>query len=350
MIISKKLKAFFSFVFFLLFKLNKLLYFYRLKRSVSFSSFIISVGNLSLGGSGKTPMVELLAKNLYHKNKRLAIISRGYGRSSWFNHIVTKGAGPLISVRTSGDEPFMLAMSLKKIPIIVGKKIKSISMAIDQFQSKTIILDDSFQTHSIKRNLDILLIDLSINIKQYNVFPKGYLREPVEGANRADVIIFTKSGFNRKNDNRVKQIVLEHLTNKKTLLFDAQYVFSLKKYLKEKKSFISYNKKINSPSFAFCGVANSDLFEKEARSVCSKKVEFLAFSDHCKYTSYHIQKIKNILIKKRVTHIITTKKDFFKIQESFSNYEVFIIDLQHKIENEKVLFSFINKQINKYYS
>tara|TARA_B100000579_G_scaffold325798_1_gene275625 strand:+ start:264 stop:1316 length:1053 start_codon:yes stop_codon:yes gene_type:complete len=350
MIRPGKLKAFFSFIFFLFFKLNKLLYLYRLRRSVSFSSFILSVGNLSLGGSGKTPMVELLAKSLYHKNKRLAIISRGYGRSSWFNHVVTKGAGPLVSVHTSGDEPFMLAMSLKKIPIIVGKKIKSISMAIDQFQSKTIILDDSFQTHSIKRNLDVLLIDLSINIKQYNIFPKGYLREPVGEVNRADVIIFTKSGSNRKNDKRVKQIILNNLTNKKTLLFDAQCVFSLKKYLNEKKAFISYNKKINSPSLAFCGIANSDLFEKEAHLACSKKVEFLAFSDHCKYTPYHIQKIKNILIKKKVSHIITTKKDFFKIQEFFSSYEIFIIDLQHKIEKEEVLFSFINKQINKYYS
>ena len=244
----------------------------------------------------------------------------------------------------------MLAMSLKNIPIIVGKKIKSIAMAINQFQSKTIILDDSFQTLSIKRNLDILLIDLSINIKQYNIFPKGYLREPVGEASRADIVIFTKSGSNIKNDDKVKQTILNNLTNKKTLLFDAKYVFSLKKHLKEKNCFISYNKKINSPSIAFCGIANSDLFEKEARLACSKKVEFLAFPDHCKYTASHIQKIKKILIKKRLSHIITTKKDFFKIQDFFSNYEIFIIDLQHKVENEKVLFSFINKQIKKYYS
>ncbi len=348
--ITKTIKHILSFVFFMLLKLNKFLYFYKLRRRVFFSSFILSVGNLSLGGSGKTPMVELLANKLYHKKKAPAIVSRGYRRSSWVNHVVTDGSRAPISIQKAGDEPFMLAMSLKNIPIIVGKKIKAIYMAIDQFQSKTIILDDSFQSHSIKKNLDILLVDLSVPVEQYKLFPKGYLREPIEAINGAEVIVFTKVGFNIKNENRIKKIILSQLNNKKTLLFNAKYVFSLKKYLKRKSSFISYNKKINRPVVAFCGIANSELFEKEVRSSCSEKIQFLAFPDHCKYTSRHIYKIKNALKKNPESHIITTKKDFFKIRDAFFNYTIFIIDLQHSLDNESGFFSFIDGKISEYYS
>ena len=166
--ILKRIKLICSYFYLLLYQINSFLFKYKLRAVYSSPSYVISVGNLSVGGSGKTPMVELIASRLLDNNFFPVIVSRGYKRASSKMTIVSDGKRVYSNVKDAGDEPYMLAMNLYNVPVIVGKKFHSMISAYKTFNAKTILLDDSFQTRKIKKNLDILLIDVSVNINQYH--------------------------------------------------------------------------------------------------------------------------------------------------------------------------------------
>ena len=158
-----------------------------------FNTKIVSIGNISIGGTGKTPMIETISKELTTNNISHCIVSRGYKKKIKGTLIVSNKEEIIASIEQSGDEPFMLAHSLKNIPIIVGDKSKSIEIAIKKFKPQLILLDDGFQSLKIKRDCDIVLVDLSREFNHYKLLPLGFLREPISSLKRASLIIFTKS-------------------------------------------------------------------------------------------------------------------------------------------------------------
>ena len=344
----KILKKILSLFYFIIYSLNQLCFHFGLKKVFSSPSYIISIGNLSVGGSGKTPMVELVSQSLYLKKLSPVIISRGYKRRSSNNLMVSDEKEVLSGVDISGDEPYLLAKSLPGIPVWVGKKSQILFSAYNNHRPRSIVLDDGFQSDYIKKNLDILLVDTSVNLKEYKLFPSGRLREPLAAINRANIIVFTKCNFGGKNINKIKKLIFDHLYNKKTLIFTANYVLSLKQYKNNK--WLSAQKNFVDPVVAFCGIANSSIFEGEASRISRGSFAFLKFSDHHKYSKLDLASIKQKLDESGSQTLLTTKKDFYKVRGFFKSYNLFVLDVEHHIVNENAFLGEIERRINKYYS
>ena len=321
-----------------------------LKKTLSSPVFVLSVGNLSFGGSGKTPMVEFLTKELSNKNFFPAIISRGYGRKSYRNTVVSDGRRLLTGVRFAGDEPYMLAKSLPTVPVIVGNKKKAIAYAYNSFNVKTILLDDAFQTHYIKKNLELLLIDVSLNLQSYQLFPSGILREPIEAINRADVVVFTKNNFASSSKEKIKTLVFNAMNKPGVLFLDADYIITLKNYCHKNNTLLPFTKTIKEPFVAFCGIANPLIFNLEAKKLGQTNVNSLNFSDHHNYTQKDIFLIKNKLKSIKGATILTTKKDLFKISHHFTGCQILILDVKHSINKESQLLEYITQKINQFSS
>lgn len=200
-----------SFFFYFLIKGRLLLFQRRLKTVHYLGTFVVSVGNITAGGTGKTPVVELLSRTLAQRGRKCAILTRGYKSASldepqeWkdvhgkpvhnlpkiASDGVTRYLGPLYA----GDEPFMLARNLDGVAVLVDKdRVKSGIFAIEQLGCNTLILDDGMQYLKLKHEIDIVLVDCGFPFGTGALLPRGTMREPRSSLARASYIILTKSG------------------------------------------------------------------------------------------------------------------------------------------------------------
>src|ERR1044072_5392990 len=185
------------------------LYFYRKRvfRERTLGCLVISIGNLTVGGTGKTPIVEKFARALQAGGRRVAILSRGYksvprkrGWRTWLSadseppRVVSDGKSLLLDSLTAGDEPYMLAHNLKDVIVLVDKdRVKSGRFAIDKWHVDTLLLDDGFQYLHLKHRLDIVLVDRQAPFGNEFLLPRGTLREPPRNLRRASYIFITKN-------------------------------------------------------------------------------------------------------------------------------------------------------------
>lgn len=183
----------------------------RVIRNRAIGCLVVSIGNLTCGGTGKTPVVEIFARTLSRKGRKVAILSRGYrsrDRSIWDKllkkftsqkmevppRVVSDGQNLLLNSMTAGDEPYMLASNLKDVCVLVDKdRVKSGLYAIRNFQADTLVLDDGFQYLDLKSHINILLVDATAPFDNHHVLPRGLMREPIKNIRRADYIFLTKS-------------------------------------------------------------------------------------------------------------------------------------------------------------
>ncbi|CAB5084922.1 Tetraacyldisaccharide 4'-kinase (EC [Olavius algarvensis associated proteobacterium Delta 3] len=155
---------------------------------------VVSVGNLVLGGAGKTPMTIYLAQQLQSMGFRTAVVSRGYGgRAERTGGIVSNGDRLLMGSADAGDEPYMMARILRGVPVLVGRdRYLAGKAAVGAFSPEVIILDDAFQHLRLYRDIDLLLLDASNPFGNGHHFPRGMLREPISGLSRADAVVMTR--------------------------------------------------------------------------------------------------------------------------------------------------------------
>ena len=199
----------------------------RVFRNKALGCLVVSIGNLTCGGTGKTPVVEVFAKTLSQKGRRVAVLSRGYRskdrsfltklkeKFSSKRHevpprIVSDGNSLLLDSHTAGDEPYMLASNLKDVVVLVDKdRVKSGLYAISNFESDTLILDDGFQYLNLKPRINIVLVDSTRPFDNHHVLPRGLLREPIKNIRRADYIFLTKSNGG-KHLRHIKKFLRKH--------------------------------------------------------------------------------------------------------------------------------------------
>ena len=184
--------AFFSFVFLFIYWLRVIFYKYGMIRKKSLDARVISVGNLTLGGSGKTPMVLYLASEFEKKGKKSVILTRGYKRKG-------KGQKELygypnnLSWECYGDEPSLLASNLSEVPVMIDKKrFEAAKFAYKKYQPDLFILDDGFQHWSLKRDVDLVMVDSTRPLSEEKLFPLGRLREPLSTFKRADMAVLNQ--------------------------------------------------------------------------------------------------------------------------------------------------------------
>lgn len=225
-----------SFFFFLLVKVRLFLFKNRIKTVHYLGTFVISVGNITAGGTGKTPVVELLARTLTERGRRCAILTRGYKSADldkpqvWLDEhgrkvrrlpkIASDGKTRYLGPLYAGDEPYMLARNLDGVAVLVDKdRVKSGIFAIEQLGCNTLILDDGMQYMKLRHELDIVLVDCGFPFGTGALLPRGTMREPRSSLSRASYIILTKSGGKpqgelistiRKYNNVAEIIVTDH--------------------------------------------------------------------------------------------------------------------------------------------
>ena len=289
---------------------------------------IISIGNITSGGTGKTPMVIYLAQLLQKNGKKPGIISRGYGRKSQGLQIVHDGKKLIASVEIAGDEPFLMANMLNNVPIIVSEsRIKGIKQLIDYYFADMIIMDDGFQHRKVNRNLDILTISSNDKKTDYRLLPWGNLREPLKNIDRASCVIYTKTE-NHKTP-AIHSIIQPLL---KTNPINSSLLPILMRYNSS-----SYQKTLipDKSIFAFCGIADPNSFINLAKesSLIIKGKRF--FQDHQEYTEAVIKELSEQIKACSTNHVVTTEKDMVKLPKSFLlEFDVYVIKIDVIFENE----------------
>lgn len=287
------------------------LYDTKIFKSTKLPCKIISVGNITVGGTGKTPVVIAIAKFLQQQNKSVAILSRGYGRKSTGTQLVTDGKTNPANWETVGDEPMLMAKHLSDIPVVVDEnRIRGGKYLINKFHPEIIILDDGFQHRKIYRDIDIVLVNSNISKINNRIFSFANFREPWKSLKRAHIIFLTKSNFgppSKKLQAKLKTIGLP--------LFKTNIIPSL--YLLDNK-----NNKIDIDYFSgktallFSGIGDPESFTKTVQNLNIRILDSINFKDHKNYSKSDIKRIRNKYIKTGADVILTTEKDFLKIGET----------------------------------
>jgi len=329
------------------------LYKFKLLKIYKFSTPIISIGNIEIGGTGKTPTTIFLSQLLSKKNITHIIVSRGYKKNIKGTLIISNYKKLLINdPYACGDEAFLLASKLTKVPIIVSEhKEIAIQLGIKKFNPQIILLDDGFQSKKIHRNLDIVLLNQLTTIEQMHLFPTGKLRAPLHDLNNADLIILSKSNLtqNAQLQSLVQTYNIPYLlSNIESSIY--QYNTKLKKLQK-------IEHQIDDSALAISGIGDRKSFELLAKQYCNDIKKFIHYPDHFNYKTNYSQFIKDIqnYQKLSINTIITTYKDFVKIQSlnnnfnrrlQNNNFKLYIIDIEITInQNINQLNDMINKII-----
>lgn len=310
------------------------------KKRISFLIPTVVVGNLNLGGSGKTPMVEFLIELLL-PHLKLATLSRGYGRK-------TKGfllANDDLSPTEIGDEPFQIFEKFgKEVAVAVGeKRILAIPEIIYQKpETELILLDDAYQHRYVKGDYSILLTTFQNPFFRDRILPLGTLRENINGAKRADVIVVTKCPDDLSENEKDKyKKEINNIAKVPVLFSGIQYGDPIPIYNQHSKLF----KKV----ILVSGIANNQLFVSEVKRRY-EVVETITFEDHHRYKEADLSKISSLVKKHQGSIVLTTEKDAVKLKnQSFYKYlaEIPIFALPIKIKLAEKDKEFLFKQITK---
>jgi tetraacyldisaccharide 4'-kinase len=284
---------------------------------------VISVGNLTLGGTGKTPFVMMIAEILRGNGFKPAILTRGYGgKSNKPVNVVCDGKEILLSPEWVGDEAVMMAEKLKNVPILTGAdRFQTGRYALKNYEIDTLILDDGFQHLALRRDLDILLCDHQRPLGNNHLFPAGELREPASETRRADMVCFTRySGgpvkFASKYLGSIPQIKthlrLDSIVNMQNGdVCDAEVLKG-------------------QPVIAFCGIAKPEGFRQILQDVQVQLKMFKAFPDHHEYSLNDIKELESIASQEGVKYILVSEKDAVKLKDVKLSLPFFkvVIDLE----------------------
>ena len=311
------------------------LYRHRILRDQPLGCLVVVVGNLTAGGTGKTPVVEKFARALRDRGRKVAILSRGYKskrpplwRRWWiaFTHaeepppkVVSDGENVLLDSEEAGDEPYMLARNLPGVLVLVDKnRVKAGEYAIKKFGCDTLVLDDGFQYLPLKGRLNLLLVDKTNPFGNGHLLPRGILREPIRHLNRASYVFLTKSNGERDPE-------LERLIQRYNPGVDVIECAHRPRYLQrfgvatespEARVPLTYLK--GRRVFAFSGIATPESFEKFLRDLGALLVGRERFLDHYRYGEDDIRALFAQAVHERADCLVTTEKDAVRIAENFA--------------------------------
>ena len=287
---------------------------------------VLSIGNLTLGGTGKTPMVVFFAIYLNNLGKKVAILSRGYGRATKGMVLVSRGDGNILcSWQDCGDEPYMIANKLKEVPVLVDEnRYRGGLYLTENFNPDIIIMDDGFQHRALHRDLDIVLIDGGDSISEHRLLPYGKLREPWSNIIRADAIIITKKRPNALIKRKIDETLIPQLYAKS--IPTIRYPDNLSSKIK-----------VDENIFIISGLGNPKFFEKTVKHLGYKICGIKNFPDHYHYKRGDLDKIQLLMKESGASQILTTEKDWVKLKVFKAGITFGIVDINVKIKDEEAL-------------
>jgi tetraacyldisaccharide 4'-kinase len=316
-------------------KTRRTLYAKGFLKSNKLPAKVISVGNITVGGTGKTPLVGFIAKVLAEKGEKVCILTRGYGRENANERLlVSDGAKILANVKKSGDEPFELAEKLLGISIVLADKNRTSAgnWAIENFGITTFILDDGFQHIQLKRDLDIVCIDATNPFGNGKLLPAGTLRELLDNLKRADAIVITRANL---MDNG--QWTIDNLTSEIKNFTDSPiFICRNKTILNSQFSILN--------SMAFCGLGNPENFFSQLRQDKFNLVATKIFRDHHIYLQQDADEINFTAKKNNAEVLFTTAKDAVKLRDLKFELPLKIVESELVFDNEEIFKKIICKQ------
>jgi tetraacyldisaccharide 4'-kinase len=303
-------------------KTRRFLYNVRILRDSTLGVQVIAIGNLTVGGTGKTPVVEKFARELRDQGRNVAILSRGYrskGRPFhvWLSNkllfrddttpprVVSDGKNLLLDSDMAGDEPYMLASNLKDVVVLVDKdRVKSGRYAIERFGCDTLLLDDGFQYWKLRgRRQDIVLVDRQQPFGNECLLPRGTLREPPSHLARASTIFITKSDGNTAE---LRQRIAQH--NPTAGIIECiHHPLYLEDVFTGQRLELSALKGVKVASFS--GIAQPESFEQSLVKLGADLVYAKRFADHHRFTQQEVLNAINRSKKRQAETIVTTQKD-----------------------------------------
>ncbi len=282
-------------------------------------AFVISVGNITTGGVGKTPVVSEIAKYLISNGEKVAIISRGYGGalSNKKINVISDGKEIFYNARLAGDEPYWLAQNTEGAIVITSKnRVKAAEFAIEKYNVTKIILDDGFQHRKLYHNIDIVLTDSEKMYGNERLLPAGPLREGKEAFSRIDKMVIVSKNINHSRAEKLAKITAKKMNIETAVCYtEPDYVYNIKN-----GEILNDGTEIN----AVCAIGQPEQFYNFLNNFRIKQK--ITFDDHHRYTEEELP----------TGTIVTTEKDAVKMKD-FSRNDIYALKLRTKIDVEKLL-------------
>jgi tetraacyldisaccharide 4'-kinase len=315
---------------------------------------VISVGNLTTGGTGKTPLVEWVCRAIAAElvetegltaGGKVCVLTRGYGRANPNSQVVVSdGTQVLADERTAGDEPLLLAQNLLGIAAVIANpdRVAAGEWAIENLQSEVFVLDDGFQHLRLARELDIVTIDATNPWGGGSLLPYGRLRETPAGLSRADCVVITRAD-QIEDLSSIKAAIEQQLGP--SPIFSSRMVTTRVHRLDgenvEAKNFGSQ------PVAAFCGVGNPESFFKHLRREGWTPVFTRAFADHHNYSQSELDALVEDARGHGAAALVTTAKDAIKLSAFELKLPCFVVEVQISIDDDNRLRELIRAETNK---
>lgn len=299
---------------------------------------VVSVGNVTTGGTGKTPVVEFLAARLRSQGWRPAILSRGYGRASRLPVLVSSGDGPLVGPEEGGDEPVELARRLRGTIVAVASRRRDAAELAVRCGADLFLLDDGFQHLALERDLDLVLLDARDPFGGERFPPRGRLREPLSSLARADAFLWTYVGPDCPNP-RHRQELLRR--NPQAPVFHARLPPA--GLFDDQGSPVDAERVERERSIAVSGVASPASFAASLNELGLSPRETLVFRDHQRYADRHLAAIRRAAGRARACWVVTTEKDAVKLA---GRVGLPLVCLRRRVEIlEPEFFSFLESRL-----
>ena len=313
-------------------------------KSSSVNAKVFSVGNITFGGSGKTPVAIFLTNLLKRKGFKVGVISRGYGRKSRGYILVSDGKKILTTVEQSGDEIYHTVLDCSVPAAVTENRVYGAERLIKETGINTIVLDDAFQHRWIKRDFDILVIDqrflIEDNFFVHHLLPTGMMREPLSSIDRADLIIINRK-FMEQNEIPAKRS--KYLKGKK--VFTGYYKAISFYDLKSKKE-LSLSEFQGQKSLVVSGIAAPFSFLNILKQTKVDTQNKLIFKDHKRYTFNDIQRIRQLFYSTNSHSVVTTEKDAVKLtgySRELDDIDIYYLKIKFLLDDEDSFNDFIFK-------
>ncbi len=346
----------FSWIYARIADLRNTLYESGVFKSHSLGAPAVSIGNITVGGTGKTPLVAFVARILAAQGEKVCILTRGYGRDNQQKRVlVSDGEKILADARAAGDEPLELAKKLlgKAVVIADADRVAAAKWATENFSASAFVLDDAFQHRRAMRDLDIVVLDATNPFGNSKALPFGILREPLENLGRADLIIITRANLvDEKQIANYKLRIANY--NPDCPIFTAENEISNLVKLEDFLSDIqpTTDRPALAPPttdhcFAFCALGNPDNFFEQLRLENFNPAATRKFPDHHRYTQNDIAKLEAEARQTRAEILLTTAKDAVKLTNLKFELPCYVVESALVFDDEKKLHEIISAVSDK---
>ena len=348
----------FSIVFSQIIKIRYFLYDNRLLKNSPLGCLVIVVGNITVGGTGKTPVVEKLAKTLQQNGRKVGIISRGYKSKNESlikkiirfitngavtpPKVVSNGKTVLLGSKLAGDEPYMLANNLPGVVVVCDKnRVKAGYFAIKDFGCDTLVLDDGFQYLKLKGSLNICLVDSTNPFGNEHLLPRGILREPLHRLSKADYILITKT----KNIQQCEELhsTIRHHNSIAKIIYckhTPRFLVDIKSGEEKYLDFIK-EKKVA----VFSGIAYPESFEGTIKEQGADIIYTKRFLDHHRFSKGEIKTVFMEALASGADMILTTEKDAVRLPNIFPKIPLYYLRLEIDILSNEEDFNSLAERI-----